>query len=278
MTALNALLIHCEPLIKSIAQYRATDRHEQLEEIVSQIRVKLWRSLRLFDPARGTSFSFVARVISSVSASIVAEAWRRGERFVSLEEVRRQTMGENAYTLEDRELAPLQAPAGDRHATEHIEYLIRSIRTTCTAPEELAAQRWLVLSFLDCGFRLARHEVADACMAVFDVLTHRRARELHDATLIEIRRAVLGERRLVPIGPRDLARSRLAALAKLAPLLDAEQFTRLCVLLKDLAPAIIFLAKPQNTAAIRRGEPEPTRENLALVLNGNPNATPLFAP
>jgi DNA-directed RNA polymerase specialized sigma24 family protein len=277
MDSLNRLLIHARPLIESICEYRATTKHEELAELVQLCQIKLWRSARLFDPSRGSAFSFVARVVSSVSASIVADAWRRGERFVSLEEVRRQTMGENAYTLEDRDLAPFQATPADQHALEHIEFLVRSVRTTLTDPEELSAGRWIILSLAQCGFGLARHQVADSAMKVFN-LTHHRARQVHDLLLVSLRRGLLNgiERRLVPIRPRDIVRTRLAALEKFAPLLSPEEFTKLCVLLRDLAPATVFLMRPENALKILRGDSAAARENLRLLLDGDPSSRPLF--
>jgi hypothetical protein len=107
-------------------------------------------------------------------------------------------------------------------------------------------------------------------------LTHGRSRQLHDLTLLEIRRQVIGERRLKPIRVVDIRHLKVAALERYAPLLSGEQFTRLCVLLKDLAPAQVYLVKPENVAKIRRGKVGQTLENLELILDGDPSARPLF--
>jgi hypothetical protein len=104
----------------------------------------------------------------------------------------------------------------------------------------------------------------------------RRARELHDQTLLEIRRQVIGERRLAPIRPRHIARTRLASLEKFAPLLNGEEFTQLCVLLRNLPPATVYLMRPENTLKIMRGDPEAARQSLRLVLDGDPATKPLF--
>jgi hypothetical protein len=203
-----------------------------LDEIVSKIRIKVWRSLRLFDPAKGSSFSFFAKIIFSTSASIVGECWTRAERFVP---------------LETSLIEKLQTPPGDRYAVEHLEYLCRSLRTTCTLEEELCAQRWYVLSFLDCGFCLRRHECADSAMGVFG-LSHARARQLFDLTLLEVRRRVLAgiERRLKPVWPLDIVHSKISALERNAAVLNGEEYTRLCTLMRDLAPSLVYLVKPEN--------------------------------
>lgn len=61
--ALELLLRHVEPLVKSILEYRCTTRYESIDELLSRIRIKLWRSLRLYDAERGTAFSFCAKII-----------------------------------------------------------------------------------------------------------------------------------------------------------------------------------------------------------------------
>lgn len=263
LESLNRLLIHARPLIESIVEYRATTKHEELAELVQVIQIKLWRSLRLFDPSRGSSFSFICRVVSSVSASVVADAWRRSERYVD---------------LDAKLIGKLSSPPGDGHGEAHIEHLVKSIRTTCVIEEELRAQRWYVLSHLDCGFCLRRHECADAAMGVFGLL-HPRARQLFDLTLLECRRAVLNgiERRLKPIKVRDIVHSKSAALERYASLLNGEEFTRLCTLLRDLAPSLVLTVRPENALRIQKGEPGPTLENLRLVIDGDPSSRPLFS-
>jgi hypothetical protein len=47
--------------------------------------------------------------------------------------------------------------------------------------------------------------------------------------------------------------------------------------MKDLAPYLIILVKPRNENAIKAGRWQAVRENLELVLNGIPEASPLFS-
>jgi hypothetical protein len=47
--------------------------------------------------------------------------------------------------------------------------------------------------------------------------------------------------------------------------------------MRDLAPYLVILVRPANAAEIKAGKWEAVRENLELILNGTPEATPLFA-
>lgn len=155
----DQLLRHTEPLIKSLLEYRCTTRREALDEMVARIEVKLWRSLRLFDVSRGSAFSFCAKVISSTAASIVGEAWTRSERFTFLPDDVYDTFTCNESI--------------SREANDEIQHKVRQVKTSCTDPAELDAQKWFVESFLDCSFHIKRHEAGDAVMQVFG-LNHAR--------------------------------------------------------------------------------------------------------
>ena len=187
MQAINELLKHVEPLAKSILEYRNTTQHASVDELLSRIRIKLWRSLRLYDAERGTAFSFVARIIQSISYSAVSDAWNRSERFCELN-------GENYYH-------PCGADSAQMVAD--IESRVRSIKTPCTDLDELEAQRWFANSFLDCEFHIRRHQAANCAMQVFR-LDYVRSRWLFDLTLLSIRRELIADRRLTPISPGSL--------------------------------------------------------------------------
>jgi len=187
MQAINELLRHVEPLAKSILEYRNTTQHESVDELMSKIRVKVWKSARLYDPGKGTTFSFVARIIQSISYSAVADAWNRAERFCELN-------GENYYH---------PCGADSRFAVADIESRVFSIKTPCTDPYELQAQRWFANSFLDCEFHIRKHQAANCAMQVFR-LDYVRSRWLFDLTLLSIRRELIADRRLTPISPGSL--------------------------------------------------------------------------
>jgi hypothetical protein len=260
--ALDDLLKHVEPLAKSILEYRNTTRHESIDELLSRIRIKLWRSLRLYDPARGSAFSFCAKIISSTAASAVGEAWNRSEKFCQFDE--------------SIDSALLCDPVATRETIADLAGRVRRIKTPCTDPYELAAQRWLVASFIDCDFALRRHEASDSMSTVYG-LGHGQSRRLFDLTLVAIRRELLTDRRVALICPSSLARTRSEAIIRYARFLSAGEFSKLAMLLKDIAPSVVLTINPVRACAVRRGEPEATRGNLLLVLHGSATDRPLFA-
>lgn len=259
--ALDELLKHTEPLAKSILEYRNTTKHESIDELLSRIRIKLWRSLRLYDAERGTAFSFCAKIISSTASSIVGEAWARSDRFLALSET---------------DFCNQAADPAHAEAIGEIEYLVRQVKTGCTEPAELRAQRWFVDSFIDCGFRIRRHQASNCAMEVFGI-DHVRSRQLFDLTMVAVRRELLSVRRLHPVSPFDLRGTKIQAVMRYAKYLSSIEFSRLATLLRDIAPSVVFTVRPANTAAMRRGEREAIRINLRLVLNGSPDDRPLFA-
>jgi Sigma-70 region 2 len=260
--SLCRFLEHAEPLVRSVIEYRNTVRHESADELLSRIRIKLWRSLKLFDPGKGSAFSFCAKIISSTSASAVAEAWARSERFAALNE-----QADSVFQFD---------PVASNNAIADIEARVRRIRTPCTDPSELAAQKWLISSFIDAEFGLRRCDASNAMMSVHG-LTHAQSRRLFDLTLVSIRRELLTDRRLALIRPSSLARTRSEAIVRYARFLSAEEFTRLAVLLKDIAPSVVLTIDPSRACAIRRGCVEAVRANVNLILNGSATDRRLFA-
>jgi len=91
-----------------------------MDELLSRVRIKLWRSLRLYDAGRGSAFSFCAKIISSTAASMVGEAWNRSETFCSLDE-------ETSSALCD--------PITTNDAIADIEARVRMLRTPCMATD-----------------------------------------------------------------------------------------------------------------------------------------------
>jgi hypothetical protein len=259
--ALDELLKHTEPLAKSILEYRNTTKHESIDELLSRIRIKLWRSLRLYDAQRGTAFSFCAKIISSTASSIVGEVWAREDRFLALSEA---------------DLCSQAADPAHAEAIAEIEYRVRQVKTGCTDPAELRAQKWYVESLISCAFKIRRHEASNCAMDVFG-LDHVRSRQLFDLTMVAVRRELIPNRRLHPVSPFDLRGTKIQAVMRYAKYLSSAEFSRLATLLRDIAPSVVFTVRPANTAAMRRGEREAIRINLRLVLHGSPDDRPLFA-
>ena len=103
----------------------------------------------------------------------------------------------------------------------------------------------------------------------------RRSRELYDLTMLEVRRVLydyISQRR--PIDAGRLFGTRQAWMARYAPLMSAEEFTRFAVLMRDLAPYLLLLIDAQNHN--RRRGPTVGRKNIELILYGDPDAVPLF--
>jgi hypothetical protein len=122
----------------------------------------------------------------------------------------------------------------------------------------LQAQRWLVKGMLDSEFRLKRHQAADSMRIVYGI-DWARSRQLHDCTVLEIRRQLLPITEIPRITPSDLRGTRQFALAKYAHHLPPSDFAKLVFLMRNLAPVII-----------KEGR-------IDWVLDGFPNARLLFA-
>jgi hypothetical protein len=152
---------------------------------------------------------------------------------------------------------------------------IRSIKLPCTLPAERAAQKWYVESFIDSGFELRRHEVSDAAMTVYG-LSHRRSRDLFDLTLLSIRQTLWNETKHREVEPNGLKGTKGTPLLRYTNFLTKEEFSKFVNLMRDLAPSLVVLVKPANEARIRAGEWDAVRENLLIVLNGDPAAVSLF--
>ena len=122
---------------------------------------------------------------------------------------------------------------------------------------------------------MRRHEVSDAAMKVYG-LTNRRSRQLYDLTLLEIRRLLYTETKHSPVPRARLARSKSAWLVRYTNFCTAEEFAKLITLMHGLPPSLVVLVEPCNESRIRAGNWQAVRENLWLVLEGDPQATPLF--
>jgi DNA-directed RNA polymerase specialized sigma24 family protein len=259
--ALERLLEHVTPLARSILEYRCTTKYEMLDELLSMVHVKLWRSLRLYDAARGSAYSFCAMIISRTAASAVNKAWTRSERFCALEEP-----------------DTFRAPATNATAeaiTDLVERIRCGIKTTATELNELDAQRWYFQSLVSAEFAIRRHEAANAAMQVYG-LRHARSRWLYDTVILEARRVLIGDRRVRTVSPHSLRNTRLAGIVRYAGFLSPTDFSRLAALLKDLPPALVAFARVENFSKVRAGDVEATQENLRLILDGDPAARPLF--
>jgi len=109
-------------------------------------------------------------------------------------------------------------------------------------------------------------------------LSHARRRELYDLTMLEVRRVLYDQvKRRQPITPGRLLGTRCAWMAGYSALLSAEEFTKFVVRMRDLAPYLVFLIDRQNKSRRQDRNPPIGRQNLEWILNGHPEAVPLFS-
>ena len=152
----------------------------------------------------------------------------------------------------------------------------RHARETLDDETELATQRWYVESFYDDRFASRRCACADAAMGVFQ-LAHARSRELHDLTMLEVRRVLYDDLPQRPqIVPGRLHGTRLAWMARYAPLLSQDEFTKFVTLMRNLSPFVLLLIDPSNRSRRQDRCPAISRRNLEFILNGHPDAVQLF--
>jgi hypothetical protein len=82
----------------------------------------------------------------------------------------------------------------------------------------------------------------------------------------------------LPVTRAQLERTQSAWSIRYSNFLSPEEFAKFIVLMRGLPPSVVVLVRPANEARIRVGDWPAIRENLQLVLNGTPKATPLFPP
>jgi hypothetical protein len=253
-----------QPRAQTLIRFHKTHLYRPEDELLSDIAVKLMRSVGRFDPKRASGFSYVSRIIDSSLKTAVSTQRRHWSRNVEL----------------DIELAnTLPARTDNWERADDLVHKIRSrVQTTLTDSIELDAQRWFVMSFYQDGFASRRHACADCCMSVFQ-LSHTRSRELHDLSMLEVRRALFDD--LKPrerIVPNRLLGSRSAWMARYAPLLAESEFTRFCVLMAGLAPYVLLLILDPSKANSHRADRNPQigRRSLERVLYGDADAKLLF--
>jgi hypothetical protein len=253
-----------EPRALTLVRYYKTSHYQSESELISDVNFKLMRSVRRFDSAKGSAFSFVSAVITSTLQTAVTNTRRNWARYSELD-------GELVNTLPAR--------SDDWSVCDDLVFKVKSrVRTTLVDETELSACRWLVESFCVDGFASRRHACANACMGVFQI-SHPRSRELHDMVLLELRRALYDDRKgRKQIVPGQLHGTRMHWMARYSPLLTESEFTRFCVLMANLAPYLLFLitdpAKNNNHRQDRN--PQVDRRNLELVLYGDSRSQPLF--
>jgi hypothetical protein len=256
---MGEILERCQPIALSLIRSKATSVYEPENELLAAVNEKLLWSLPRFDPERGRAFAFVSRTVLNTLCTRVTYQRKMASRFPPLDDTLVATVPD--------ESAAFNSPIALSDLTAQIR---RSIRSSCSAEHERAAQRWCVESFIDSGFEMRRHEVSDAAMKVYG-LTHRRSRQLYDQTLLEIRRTVWDETLHREADPNQLKGTKGLPLVRYTNFLTRDEFSKLVNLMRDLVPSLVMLVKLANEARIRAGEWGAVRENLLFSKPRSPN-------
>ena len=259
---LSQIVQLAEERARTLIRFYKTNHYRSEDELISDINFKLLRSVSRFDPKRGSAFTFVSHVITNVLCTSVTNARKHAGRFECTSE---------------SDICELVAKSEDYTFVDDITHKIRStVRSTLVDETELSAQRWYIDSFCEDGFESRRHACADAAMAVYK-LTHARSRELYDLTMLEVRLVLYSDVSRRPrIIPGRLHGTRCAWMARYAPLMTRNEFTKFVVLMRDLAPYLLFIIDATFKSRRRDRNPAISRRNIELVLNGCPDAILLF--
>jgi hypothetical protein len=260
---LGQIIERCRPIALSLIRDKATMRHVEVDELMSAVNNKLLRSLPSYDPARGTAFAFVSRLTCNMLCTQVTHRKKLAARYPALERTFELSIVDHDQDFDSTV------------ALDDLVHRIKTVRSAAIDQAERDAQKWYVDSFIDAGFEMRRHEVSDAAMRVYG-LSHRRSRDLYDLTLLEIRRVLWTETKHAPVDANVLRGTKGLPLLRYTRFLTEEEFAKFAALMRGLAPILVVLVKPENAIRIKGQDWNATRENLLLILNGNPLATPLF--
>jgi hypothetical protein len=161
---------------QTLIRFRKTTRYVPMDELLSDVHSKLLRAVDMFDPSKGSAFTFVSQVISNTLCTAVTSRRKDLARHHRLNSVGLDKLVTNGEVE-------------SQHAIDDLAHRVRvGVKTTLDDETERDVQRaWFVASFCDDGFEHRRHECADAAMTVYGV-GHSRSRELYDLTMLEVRR------------------------------------------------------------------------------------------
>ena len=259
-----------DPLIHGMLGRAVTVYGVDVGDAYSRIRVKVWRALRTYRPEAGRVFSYLNATVQNSARTICNEHLRSSMMAHSSDETA-ESCDENAV-----------ADWRSAEAMEDIQHKLCSLRTLCTRENELRAQKWLVRGLIQSGFSIPRHELVKALRIVFNV-DLKTGRLIHDKTILELRRTMLGDRRggYPPIDLAHFKDRRAHGLLRFKPYLSYPDFCKLCFLMKNLAPALLLDLIQRETRSLNgEGTPERRRaiirKYLAGAINGFPDAAPLF--
>jgi hypothetical protein len=260
--ALAGIIASTQERAKTLIRFHGTARFLSKPELLSDVNWKLMRVVDRYDASKGSAFTFLSQVIMTTLCTSVTTARRNAHRYAGLDE-------DFARSLAAKE--------NDRSVADDLVHKIKAnVKTVLTNEREVAAQKWFVASFTDDGFAARRHQCANAAVAIYG-LSHSRSREIFDLTMLELRRLLYDDlKRRSPIVPGQLYGTRSAWMARYQPLLSPAEFTKFVVLMRDLAPYLLLTIDPTNHGHRQDRNPAIGRKNLELILDGCPDAVPLF--
>jgi hypothetical protein len=249
---------------QTLIRFRKTTRYVPMDELLSDVHSKLLRAVDMFDPSKGSAFTFVSQVVTNVLCTAVTSRRKDLARHHRLNRVILDKLVTNGEVE-------------SQHALDDLAHRVRvGVRTTIEDETERDVQRWFVASFCDDGFEHRRHECADAARTVYGV-GHSRSRELYDLTMLEVRRVLYND--LPPRQPiiaHRLHGTRFAWMTRYAPLISQDELTKFVTLMRNLSPFVLLLVDPSNKSRRQDRCPAITRRNLEFILSGHPDAVPLF--
>jgi hypothetical protein len=98
------------------------------DELLSDVNYKLMRSIRQFNPSKGSAFTFVSQVIVSTLKTSVSNQRRYWKRMCELDDT---IVNTTVASIEDRS-----------HADDLAQRIRTEFKTMLVNPIEIAAQRW----------------------------------------------------------------------------------------------------------------------------------------
>jgi hypothetical protein len=264
--ALTGIIEKAQERAKTLIRFYGTTRYLSEPELISDANLKLLRTVDKFDPAKGSAFTFISRVIATSLCTSVSSVRKNAGRYSELDE-----------SVASGLPATSQSELDGRAVADDLVYRIKTgVRSTLSDPGELDTQRWFVNSFCEAGFEARRCGCANAAMSVFN-LTHARSRELYDLSMLEVRRVLYpGLSARPPILAGRLIGTRASWMLRFQPLMDEAEFTKFFVLVRDLSPFVVMLINPESRSRRRDRNPTIGRQNLDWVLSGHPDARLLF--
>jgi hypothetical protein len=243
---MNEILLASRPVFSGVALSRGVCA-ANVDETVHLMQIRIWRKLRSFDCARGRLFTFLTVVSHQLVTEIRSSNRLHLQRFnpTGTESLDHWHSTQPEVRLDE--------------VLNDLNWRIYGVKTTLVDEHELAGQRWLVRGLVDSQFALKRHEASDAMSIVYGI-DPARSRQIHDRTLLEVRRQLLDVAEIPAVTRRDLVGTRSKALARYSAALSPGDFSTLVFLLKNLSPMAVI----------------PKTDRVDLILDGFPGAVPLF--